>query len=101
MLSDFIKPFQYKQAFDRKKLPTPKEYYLGLDYHFKGKGTWQTTNCPFHEDKRPSLAIHMEKGAFKCFSCGAKGGDVLAFHQQLHKMSFIDACKDLGVWEAT
>jgi DNA primase len=41
----------------------------------------------------------MDKGAFKCFSCGAKGGDVLAFHQQLHKMSFVDACKDLGAWE--
>jgi len=100
MLSDSIKRTQCKQVFDLKKLPTPVDYFTGLDYQFKGNGTWRKTICPFHEDTKPSLAVHMDKGAFKCFSCGAKGGDVLAFHRQLHKMSFIDACKDLGAWEA-
>jgi len=100
MLSDSIKRTQYKQVFDLKKLPTPAEYFAGLDYQFKGNGIWRTTNCPFHEDTKPSLAVHMDKGSFKCFSCGAKGGDVLAFHRLLHKMSFVDACKDLGAWEA-
>lgn len=100
MLSDFNKSTKYKQVFDLKKLPTPVEYFAGLDYQFKGNGTWRKTICPFHEDTRPSLAIHMDKGAFKCFSCGAKGGDVLAFHRQLHNLSFVDACKDLGALEA-
>ena len=100
MLSDFNKPTKYKQVFDLKKLPTPVDYFTGLDYQFKGNGTWRKTICPFHEDTKPSLAVHMDKGAFKCFSCGAKGGDVLAFHRLLHKMSFVDACKDLGAWES-
>jgi len=99
MLPDFINPPQYKQVFNPKKLPSPKEYFSELKYQFKGGGIWRNTNCPFHEDTKPSLAVHMDKGAFKCFSCGAKGGDVIAFHQQLHKMSFVDACKDLGAWE--
>ena len=99
MLSDSIKRIQYKQVFDLKKLPTPVDYFTGLDYQFKGNGTWRKTICPFHEDSRPSLVVNMDKGAFKCFACGAKGGDVIAFHQLLHKMSFADACRDLGAWE--
>ena len=100
MLSDSIQRIQYKQVFDPKKLPIPTEYFAGLNLQFVGKGNWRKTICPFHEDTRPSLSVYIDKGAFKCFSCGAKGGDVLAFHQLLHNLSFIDACKDLGAWEA-
>jgi len=32
-------------------------------------------------------------------ACGAHGGDVLAFHRQLHGMSFVQAARDLGAWE--
>ena len=31
-------------------------------------------------------------------SCGEKGGDVLAYHQKLHGMEFVDAAKQLGAW---
>ena len=89
---------RYKQTFDLTKIPSPAEYFTSLDYQFKGNGTWRKTICPFHEDSRPSLVVNMDKGAFKCFACGAKGGDVIAFHQLLHTMSFADACKDLGAW---
>jgi DNA primase len=88
------------QCFNKSKLPEPIVYYSERNFRLKGNRTWRTTVCPFHEDTKPSLAIHVEKGAFKCFSCGAKGGDVIAFHRLLHKMSFVDACKDLGEWEA-
>lgn len=30
-------------------------------------------HCPFHEDKTPSMFIHIEKGVYNCFSCGNKG----------------------------
>ena len=40
----------------------------------------------------------MERGAFKCMTCGAKGGDLLAFHMRRHGLSFIDAAKALGAW---
>lgn len=100
MLSDFNRSTAYKQTFDLTKIPSPAEYFSGMDYQFKGHGTWRKTICPFHEDSRPSLVVNMDKGAFKCFACGAKGGDVIAFHQLLHKMSFVDACKDLEAWES-
>ena len=100
MLPDSNQRVQYKQVFDPKKLPAPTEYFAALNFQFIGNGAWKKTICPFHEDTRPSLSVHLEIGAFKCFSCGAKGGDVLAFHRLLHKMSFVDACKDLGAWEA-
>ena len=54
---------------------------------------------PFHDDSTPSLRIHSRKGCFKCMSCEAKGGDLIAFHQKLTGKPFIEACKDLGAWE--
>lgn len=30
-------------------------------------------HCPFHEDKNPSMFVHIEKGVYNCFSCGNKG----------------------------
>lgn len=30
-------------------------------------------HCPFHEDKTPSMFVHVEKGVYNCFSCGSKG----------------------------
>jgi hypothetical protein len=33
-------------------------------------------------------------------ACGAAGGDVLAFHRRRHGMTFIEAARALGAWEA-
>ena len=101
MLSDSNQRGQYKQVFDPKKLPSPTEYFAGQNLQFIGNGSWKKTICPFHEDTRPSLSVHIEIGAFKCFSCGAKGRDVLAFHRLLHNMSFAEACTDLKVWRSS
>jgi CHC2 zinc finger len=38
--------------------------------------------CPFHEDAKPFCSIHVGKGLFHCFGCGAKG-NVLDF---VHRM---------------
>jgi hypothetical protein len=36
--------------------------------------------CPFHPDTRPnSFFVNLSTGGYVCFSCGAKGGDMLAF----------------------
>ena len=36
--------------------------------------------CPFHPDRRPgSFHVNLDSGAFRCFSCGARGGDIIAF----------------------
>lgn len=36
--------------------------------------------CPFHDDRRAgSFKVSLDTGAFRCFSCGASGGDIFAF----------------------
>ena len=40
----------------------------------------------------------MVNGHFKCFGCGIKGGDVLAFHMLRYKLTFQDAVTYFGAW---
>ena len=30
--------------------------------------------CPFHEDRRPSFSVDLDRALFNCFSCGRQGG---------------------------
>ena len=53
--------------------------------------------CPFHADKHSgNFRVNTETGAYCCFACGAKGGDIIAFHRALYALSFPDALKDLA-----
>ncbi|MEP6605586.1 MAG: CHC2 zinc finger domain-containing protein [Nitrosospira sp.] len=53
--------------------------------------------CPFHDDKRTgSFHVNLETGAFKCFSCGAKGGDIVTFIQQRDALTFNEALQKLS-----
>lgn len=48
--------------------------------------------CPFHAEKNAgSFHVNMTTGAFKCFSCGAKGGDIIAFTMAQYDLGFFDA----------
>lgn len=87
-------------AFVRERLPHPADYYAAEGVALVGRGGWRDALCPFHLDSRPSLRVRFETGAFRCMACGAHGGDVLAFHMQLHGLRFVEAAKALGAWEA-
>lgn len=53
--------------------------------------------CPFHADKTSgSFQVNTEHGAFKCFACGTKGGDIVAFCMALYGLSFPDAITKLA-----
>ena len=56
--------------------------------------------CPFHQDNHAgNFRIHLDTGAFCCFSCGARGADIISFVQLRHALSFPDACKAIaGAW---
>ena len=82
--------------FERSALPDPAAYFGREGLRFIGRGRWRSAVCPFHDDTRPSLRVNVDTGAFKCMACGAKGGDVLAFHRQRHGLSFAQAARDLG-----
>lgn len=50
--------------------------------------------CPFHQDRhRGSFRINTQTGAYKCFACGAAGGDVVAFEQALIGDDALSAAK--------
>lgn len=47
-----------------------------------GEGVQRKALCPFHEEKRPSFNVNVEKRLFHCFACAAKG-NVIDFVQQI------------------
>ncbi|MDO5727680.1 MAG: DNA primase, partial [Bowdeniella nasicola] len=51
--------------------------------------------CPFHDEKTPSFTVRPHVGRWHCFGCG-EGGDAIAFVQQLHGMSFVEAVEHLA-----
>ena len=85
----------------KQKLPPEKFYPMFLNGAFgkhTGKG-WHTWNglCPFHDDKRAgSLVVNRLNGAFKCFSCGTAGGDIIDFYIEKERLGFKEAFKQLG-----
>lgn len=87
-----------KQALERV---VPKIYYQAALNGSLGKHTgqgWYKTQalCPFHNDKRPgTFHVNIHSGKFKCFSCGAYGGDVLDFHKMRHGLDTKTALKQL------
>lgn len=86
-------------AFKRDRLPNPGGYYHEQGLKLIGGGEWKSAVCPFHNDTKPSLRVRLDTGAFRCMACGAKGGDVLAFHRARHGLSFVQAARDLGAME--
>ena len=86
-------------VFDPRLLPKPVDYYAGEGVKLLGRGAWRDALCPFHPDTSPSLRVNIETGSFRCMACGARGGDVLAFHMRRHELRFVDAAKSLGAWE--
>lgn len=84
--------------FKREQLPDPVTYFEAEGLTLQGRGKWRTTGCRFHGGS-DSMRINTETGYFICMaSCGARGGDVLAYHMAEHGLDFIAAAKDLGAW---
>jgi DNA primase len=55
-----------------------------------GRGKQRTVLCPFHQDRKPSLSISLERKVFHCFGCGASGS-VLDFVARIENVSIRDA----------
>jgi putative DNA primase/helicase len=52
--------------------------------------------CPFHADTKPgSFRVHTGTGQFVCYSCGARGQDIIAYAQRRLALSFQDALQAL------
>ena len=61
-------------------------------------GGWRDGGlCPFHSDHHAgSFKVHLNDGAYNCFSCGAKGGDIVAFTMERYALSFTEALRKLA-----
>ena len=88
-----------KCGFDRNRLPAVADYHQPIfgELRFNASG-WAQVRCVFHEDGHASLSIHRECGAFRCFACGARGGNVLAFEMLRSGADFKSAARALGAW---
>ncbi len=91
--------YQRRRQFNPERLPAPVNYFQLVFPRLPAKSGWVSVHCCFHEDNQPSLRINLDFGGFHCFSCSKKGGDIVAFHQQRHHLSFIETVNYFGAWE--
>lgn len=86
-------------SFDRSLLPDPLTYYDGQGLTFRERrGKWRTTSC-LNCGSSDAMRVNTDSGSFVCMTgCGARGGDVLAYHQAAHGLGFVEAAKALGAW---
>jgi DNA primase len=79
-----------------KERISPYDFYLreqGLHQFGAKSGGWAVAGlCPFHADRTAgSFKVNLDLGSFICFSCGAKGSDIIAFTMAKHGLSFYEA----------
>jgi DNA primase len=87
-----------RPGYAKNRLPSPADYFGRFGPKLSGRGTWRDAVCPFHQDSRPSLRINVECGHWRCMACGARGGDVLAFHRLRTGKGFVESARELGAW---
>jgi len=86
-MQDMIKKSVLPLDFFRYELPEAK---------IKRNGWNDGGLCPFHHDKHlGSFRVNTETGGFKCFSCGAGGGDIIAFIMERDSLTFREALQKL------
>lgn len=82
---------QVQEVKDRVDIVEVISTYLTL----KKAGSNMKANCPFHNEKTPSMMISPERQSFKCFGCG-EGGDVITFVEKIEGLDFYNALKILA-----
>jgi len=68
---------------------------IGEKVKLTRKGREYQGLCPFHHEKTPSFTVNNEKEFYHCFGCGAHG-DAIRFLTEIHKLSFMEAVKELA-----
>lgn len=50
--------------------------------------------CPIHDDRTPSLILHLDTDRYHCFGCNA-GGDVIQWVRDIYRVGAVEAVKML------
>ena len=88
LTADYIKRSLSPLDFYRHELPNAP---------LKKQGWNDGGLCPFHSDnKTGSFRVNLTTGAYKCFSCGMAGGDIVAFVMSLYGLQFVEALAKLA-----
>ena len=91
--------FRRPLASELKDLINPLHFYEreGHQLSHRSKRPWVLAGlCAFHNDSTAgSFSIRRDSGAFKCFSCGAGGGDVIAYVRKKYGLTFVEAMRYL------
>lgn len=83
----------------RRDLIDVRAFLKSEGFTWRGEGPWADLGlCPFHKDTRPSLRGNLETGRLRCMSCGWSG-DLVAYVQHRHGLSFVGAAGILGAWD--
>lgn len=62
-----------------------------------GRGEQRQACCPFHDDRRPSLAVNLAKKVFFCHACG-ETGDLITFVVRHQGCSPLEAACRIAGW---
>lgn len=88
------------RELDRASIPSPLTYLTkwGL-FSGRPRGEWVSIRCPIHKggnEVHPSMRVSLVDGHFRCWACGASGGDVVKLHMLASGQRFPQAVADLG-----
>ncbi len=86
---------------DLKQSIQPQDFYIReqelCGFGYRTRQWVMAGRCPFHEDQQEgSFKVNLDNGAFICFSCGTKGGDIISFTQQKYSLSFKEVLEKLS-----
>jgi putative DNA primase/helicase len=81
---------------DRGAIPQRDDYAARFGLALIGRGKNVMGPCGVHGGT-DSASFHAD-GPWQCFACGAKGGDMLDYHRQVHGISLPAAARELGAW---
>jgi DNA primase len=87
---------EFDDAKERIRARVDLAQIVGETVALKPAGRGQLKGlCPFHGERTPSFHVHVERGFFYCFGCGAKG-DVFDYVMRTQGIEFRDALQLLG-----
>lgn len=94
------RPISDDRAAEAKRRYPPAEFYRaelpGMPTPRRADDWVDGGLCPFHDDRHAgNFRVHLGSGAYTCFACEAKGGDVLDFVQARYSLSFPQALDKL------
>ena len=85
-----------KQTIENHFKGNYQPFYWSYLPTLKRSGNELKANCPFHEDRDPSLSVNSQTGLFKCFGCAA-AGSIFDFYARTHNMTLpVDFSKVLA-----